>query len=268
MDLSEETLRNLSDEDFGTRARITSFYLARLRRLQAIARAPLRVLDCGCGNGLSVDLLVEQGFDAWGNDPSRLRRWQWRKRSHSERLSVSDGAALPFPDAFFDAVIGAGVLKHIGVTESVFPRYRVSPRPDRDEARTCFLKELLRVVKPEGRVWLDFPNGLFPIDFWHGTGASGIRLHSLREGFLPSARDVRRLISSLDSSCRVEAVSPAGRLAFRRVKRHWYGRLLWLPVSALFSLMALRPFSWLAAGPLNPYLVLEITRKGRSERVG
>ena len=67
----------------GAVSRIQGFYLPLLRRLarERGPALPLRVLDCGCGNGLSVDLLNEAGLDAWGNDLSKLRRWQWRESS-------------------------------------------------------------------------------------------------------------------------------------------------------------------------------------------
>lgn len=220
-----------------------------------------RVLDCGCGNGLSVDLLNEAGFVAFGNDPSALRKWQWRERQHRCRLVVADGSKLPFPSGFFDAVVSSGVLEHVGVVESAVGSYSVEPVPDRDKRRKAFLRELLRVLSPQGRIWIDFPNGAFPVDFWHGTTSKrGTRWHSRREGFLPTLREVRGYVAEIAPEFAVRAIGPHRRLRLHRVRKHLFGRLLNLPVRALlwaFSLPGARP---LAGSSLNPFLVLEIRR--------
>jgi len=66
--LSREHIRGLELEKEGATTRIAAYYL------------PLcsgrRVLDAGCGNGISVDLLHSAGYEAWGVDLSLLRRWQ------------------------------------------------------------------------------------------------------------------------------------------------------------------------------------------------
>ncbi|MCP4896835.1 MAG: class I SAM-dependent methyltransferase [bacterium] len=258
-ELSEAQCIGLEHEVSGTRSRIEQFYLPRLQHLKQ-CDAP-RVLDCGCGNGLSVDLLVNGGIDAWGNDLSRLRRWQWNERDNRHRLCVADGARLPFDDGFFDVVISSGVLEHVGVEEHGGASYSVAPLADRDRLREGFLRELLRVTNNNGRLWLDFPNGAFPIDFWHGTDAGAARWHSLNEGFLPTVRGIRKLVRKLDSELRVKAVSPAGRLQMQQVSRHVYGRILGPAVRLFLTAMRIPGLRWLSASPFNPYLVLEISRR-------
>lgn len=232
------------DEETGTRVRIAEFYLPRLRERQSrlvTVGEPFRVLDCGCGNGLSVDLLEDAGFLAWGNDLSLLRKWQWSQRRGKERLSVCSGSQLPFPGHFFDAVIAAGVYEHVGVTENAGPTYTVSPTPDQDAARHAFIAELLRVVSSDGVIWMDFPNGGFPIDFWHITPGSGARWHSRNERFLPTIGEIREHLGGLGGEFRARALSPAGRLSMRRVRRRWFGKLLYVPVTVFFSALRL-PF--------------------------
>jgi len=239
----------------GTRRRIVDFYEPMLRRGGA-----RRVLDCGCGNGLSVDLLSASGYEAWGNDVSQLRKWQWRERTMKERLVVASGAKLPFADATFDAVLSSGVIEHIGVAEQAVPRYEVRPLPDRDDRRVAFLRELLRVTRPGGEILLDWPNGSFPIDFWHGDRPGGARWHSRSEGFLPTVGDVRGLLREADPAATLEPLSPYRRLQFQQARRHWYGRLFSLPMTALFYAMTLPHAGWLAATPLNPFAVVRIRR--------
>lgn len=246
----------LAMESVGTIRRIAEFYEPLLRQLRA-----RRVLDCGAGNGLSVDLLTSFEYDAWGLDLSELRKWQWREREQRGRLVVADALRMPFATGYFDAVISSGVIEHIGVREVRSPRYGAEPLPERDALRRTFLAELLRVCAPEGTIYIDCPNGLFPIDFWHGDAVGKARFHSRREGFLPTFESIRRLVRSVDPAVRVEVMSPFRRLQFGTARRRWYGFLV--PVmSTFFQAMTFAPFRWLAASPLNPYLVVRVRRVG------
>jgi SAM-dependent methyltransferase len=250
--LGDEHNAGLALELEGTRRRIDDFYGPLIRRHQPDAR---RVLDCGCGNGLAVDLLSNAGYEAWGNDLSRLRKWQWRQRTTRERLVVADGTTLPFPDAHFDAVIASGVIEHIGVEEHGVPHYTVRPKATRDEERRAFAAELLRVTRKGGSIFLDCPNGAFPIDFWHGDAPGAARRHPRDEGFLPHPRELRALFAGRD----VEFLSPYRRLQFGQASRHWYGRLLSRPAGAFFRVMQWPLAKRLAASALNPFLVVKIT---------
>jgi len=260
--LSEENRRGLENESEG--ARIEDFYLPHLDRIAAergIPRAALRVLDSGCGNGESVDVLNRHGIDAWGHDLSALRKWQWRGRGRRDRLVVADGASLPFAGGFFGAVIASGVLEHIGVSESGGLRYEVRPLPERDELRRRYLAELIRVLAQGGFLFLDFPNGSFPIDFWHGTSPGGARFHPPGEGFLPTLSQVRSLCRQIDLLLVARTRSPEGRLRFNQVSSHWYGPLFRAPMAGFFRLMSVKPLRFLAATALNPYLVIEIRQR-------
>lgn len=253
--LSDRDAEGLANEIDGVRRRIVDFYEPLLRRERAH-----RVLDSGCGNGVSVDLLAERGYEAWGNDLSQLRRFQWRERRARERLVVASSLRLPFPDRYFDAVVSSGVIEHIGVAERGVPSYAVEPLPDRDEQRAAFLGELFRVTRPGGVVFLDCPNGTFPVDFWHGDEPGGARRHARDEGFLPSVAEVRAIVRRVRPAARVEVLSPFRRLQFHQARRHWYGRLLGPVANAAFFALRFFPFRGLAATALNPFLVLRIRR--------
>jgi SAM-dependent methyltransferase len=241
----------------GSRRRIADFYLPLLRKHQPNAR---RVLDAGCGNGVSVETLAEHGYDAWGNDLSELRAWQWRQRSVANRLLVANALTLPFPDAYFDSVISSGVIEHIGVAETSVPFYAVRALPDRDAQRLAFLRELARVVRPGGSLYVDAPNGAFPIDFWHSDAAGKPRFHALSEEFLPRYREIRALARAAMPQCRVAPVSPHKRLQFRQAGRHLHGKLLSPAADVLFRAMRVPGFRWLAGSAINPFLVVRIVK--------
>ena len=79
-----------------------------------------RVLDVGCGQGVGVQILLEQfgagqvyGLDL---DPQQVRRAQRRfagKFDGRVVLAVGSVDKLPFPDEYFDAVFDYGMLHHV-----------------------------------------------------------------------------------------------------------------------------------------------------------
>jgi SAM-dependent methyltransferase len=253
-DLRDGHAEGLQLELEGTRRRILDFYAPMIP-------ARSRVLDCGCGNGLSVDLLNDAGFDAWGNDLSALRKWQWRERKRSDRLVVASALSLPFADESFDVIVSSGVIEHIGVEETGVPRYTVRALPNRDELRRAYFRELSRVLAPGGSLFVDCPNGLFPIDFWHADAPGRPRFHSIREGFLPSYRELREYALTTMSNASVEALSPYRRLQFRQASRNGYGRMLARPVEFFLKAMTARPLRFLSSSFLNPFLVVKITKR-------
>ena len=96
-----------------------------------------RALDVGCGVGQVVGRLSEAGYEAWGVDISEPNIE--RSRKFSERCLLYDGTTLPFPDNHFDAVGALNVLEHV-------------------EKPEAFIKELVRVTKPGGKVVVSSPN--------------------------------------------------------------------------------------------------------------
>lgn len=96
-----------------------------------------RVLDVGCGVGQVVNRLTQAGCEAYGVDVSEPSIA--RARQFSERCLLYDGKRLPFPDNHFASAGALNVLEHV------------------DEAEE-FLKEIVRVVQPGGKVVVSSPN--------------------------------------------------------------------------------------------------------------
>lgn len=268
--LPDEHRASLKLEEEGTQRRIAGFYLPLIKPLikPLIRREPVerqRVLDSGCGNGLSIDLLHEEGITAWGNDVSQLRRWQWRERRHRDHLVVAHSQQLPFPNSYFDVIVSSGLLEHVGVEEVGGGQYHVRVRPDRDVQRSAVLQEMLRVLCADGTIFLDFPNGDFPFDFWHGVKAGGARVHSPFEGFLPTFRSIRSLLRQIHPDMDCSLVSPSGRLEFKQVSRHALGRTL-VPLARWWLRQLSKPYGrFLLHTPLNPFLVVKISRRRARE---
>ena len=105
----------------------------------------MRILDAGCGWGRNSEIFVKNDYQIWGIDNSEdaIRELHgllpsWNKAYNKARFSVADLDEIPFPDEHFDFIISSVVLHFC-------------------ESRTQFVaqfKELIRVLAPEGILWL------------------------------------------------------------------------------------------------------------------
>ena len=85
---------------------------------------------------------------------------------------------LPFSDDYFDIVFSLGVIEHVGMYLG-----QNVPLENYRQLRAIYARELLRVTKPKGRIFIAAPNKHFPIDIQHGPYALQNKKISLR-GFL------------------------------------------------------------------------------------
>jgi SAM-dependent methyltransferase len=92
-----------------------------------------RVLDVGCGSGLTLVLARDRGAQPSGIDISTGLLGVARERLPDADLREGDMETLPFADAAFDAVLGVNAFQFAG------------------DPRTA-LSEAARVVRPGGRV--------------------------------------------------------------------------------------------------------------------
>jgi SAM-dependent methyltransferase len=110
------------------------------RAQQNAEGAPLNILDVGCGTGANLEMLSEFG-DSEGVDVS-AEALSFCVERGLDKVKLGAAEALPYEDSSFDLVTGLDVVEHL----------------DDDLAG---LKEMRRVLRPDGRTLLFVPAFMF-----------------------------------------------------------------------------------------------------------
>ncbi|MCL4559666.1 MAG: class I SAM-dependent methyltransferase [Chloroflexi bacterium] len=101
-------------------------------------RPGISLLDISTGRGQMVEYAGKCGTNPFGIDFSMVACRLAAERSPGT-IAVADGQQLPFPDHSFDAVTNLGSLEHF-------------------EHMDLGIREMVRVLKPEGTALLTVPN--------------------------------------------------------------------------------------------------------------
>ncbi|KAA3643051.1 MAG: class I SAM-dependent methyltransferase [Chloroflexi bacterium] len=126
------------------------------RRLEMVLaaageRAKGSVLENGCGVGMYVEKLAEAGGQVYGLEYDYERAAEAAQLSNL--ISNAAGEQLPYPANSFDLMLSHEVIEHV--------------RDDRQA-----VAEMLRVLKPGGRLALFCPNRGYPFEthgiYWRG----------------------------------------------------------------------------------------------------
>ena len=125
--------------DFGARIELVKF-------LRKLTRAGDSVLEVGCGGGLLAIELARQGRQVLGVDVSARILEQAHQRAGclpGLTFALTEGTDLPAADDSFDLAYSVEVIEHLHADDV-----------------SSHLREVRRVLKPGGHLWLLTPNRL------------------------------------------------------------------------------------------------------------
>jgi ubiquinone/menaquinone biosynthesis C-methylase UbiE len=132
--------------------------------LAALGRGSGDVLDAGMGPGRLCERLARDGYRLSGMDssPAMVALARARLPEASDRLVEGRLEEMPFHDSSFDAVIASGVVEYVDPPEAA-------------------LREITRVLRPDGVAIVTLPNRASPYALWK------------RFLIYPCARELKRL---------------------------------------------------------------------------
>lgn len=163
------------------RALVQGFYEGPLLRRMGGRLDDARVLEVGCGQGVGMQILLDQlgagqvyGIDF---DPRQVRRAAQRHACKSAViLAVASVDRLPFPDECFDAVLDFGVLNHVVDWQAAVAEIQRTLKPD----GRFFFEEVTRAALNRClyRTFLEHPkeNRFSEAEFVAELGVHGIEL--------------------------------------------------------------------------------------------
>ncbi len=130
--------RTIITQNLNSRQRFT------LELVEAAIPASSKILDAGCGSGVTAAKLMQRGYTVWGIDLAEPMIRQARELCGTDQFGVGDIEHIPFADNTFDGVVSLGVIEY-------------------QESDEQALREIHRVLSPGGRAVIAIPNGRSPV---------------------------------------------------------------------------------------------------------
>jgi len=245
----------IDNEEINTQHTVRNYWLPLFRRVAGGIERP-KVLALGCGAGAEVDLLRQSGFDCVGIDNGNRTR-AWAQREAPDALVLANAMSLPFPDGYFDIAFCGCVFPHVGVVDD---SSHVSEKSWED--RLAVAREMTRVVKPGGHIFVSSPNRWFPFDLFHGRKSGSFRtpFNPPWSRFLLAASDYRRILLEAGCAGPARAISIRNYWGFGQMKKSLLGRLASVPVKALLFLGSNAVTRMFRTSALVPWIVIGIRK--------
>lgn len=125
----------------------------------------LKILEVGCGTGANLSFFIEEGFNTYGIDGSKvaikLAKKKLKKEKKNSKLFVGDIQNMPFRSNYFDCIVDCECIYSNSFSDS-----------------KIILKEIKRILKRKG--------SFFSKTFANGTYGdnNGVKLNGERNSYL------------------------------------------------------------------------------------
>ena len=124
-----------------------------------------RVLDAGCGSGYGADVLAREAREVLGIDISgdAIDYARQHYRAANVRFERASCLQIPAPDGSFDLVVAFELIEHLADWRA-------------------FLREVRRVLPPDGQFLVSTPNQLYYAEARAALGPNPFHLHEFKYG--------------------------------------------------------------------------------------
>jgi len=171
-----------------------------------------KILEVGCGTGRILTELLELGFNVDGLDASKYMLEELRKKIHSKNINskffLSRSDKINCIDNSYDYVYCVRLLNQLESRECAFET----------------VKEMLRVVRREGSILIEFVNSLRPRLGRNNTHTSRI-----------SIKDIKNFLKDFDVN--IERIDGAFFLGMGAYKNHVFILKLTYHIDKLLSFL-------------------------------
>jgi 2-polyprenyl-3-methyl-5-hydroxy-6-metoxy-1,4-benzoquinol methylase len=116
----------------------------RVKMLSSHLKPGMAVLELGCGTGSFTRELARSGAEIVAIDvsPELLEIANANTSAPNVQYQIQNAYALRYPEGMFDSVVGSSVLHHLEIEDAI--------------------RDIYRVLKPEGTIYFTEPNMLNP----------------------------------------------------------------------------------------------------------
>lgn len=108
------------ENEFTNERRYTAYKRIPQLVIGELGKGPARILDLGCGTGLSSRMFFEKGYEVTGIDITRAMIKKARRLPYKKLIRQNLEEPLAVADGHFDAVVMIGVMEHIESPFKVF----------------------------------------------------------------------------------------------------------------------------------------------------
>jgi predicted TPR repeat methyltransferase len=112
------------DKDLKKDMKYTAYLRVARNVINVLKTRHARVLDLGCGTGLSSLLFLKKGHEVTGIDATRAMIERARRLPYKKLICQNLEAPLRVKDNSFDAVVMIGVMEYINDPKSLFEEVR------------------------------------------------------------------------------------------------------------------------------------------------